>query len=289
MVSLIILFCSLVFYGISWYCWLQIRARQSSRAKDRLLGEQEYQKLLNEVDKQRKLLNEQSLMKSHLQEEIELLKNNEMLLKLKAESSFAEIQQEYQEKEDNLNIQWEEQCKKVESLKSTISAMTAAIQREQNKKLQQEKHKILLSMDAVREIKILQSIEDKLSDPRPVRMVIWTGYCSKPVKEMCVRVLGKDVTTGIYKITNLLNGLCYIGQAVDVKKRWSEHIKCGLGIDTPAGNKLYAAMRQDGINNFSFELLEQCPQEELNRKEKFYIETFDSCDCGYNSNKGVNR
>ena len=67
--------------------------------------------------------------------------------------------------------------------------------------------------------------------------------------------------------------------------RWKEHAKCGLGIDAPAANKLYKAMQEDGIWNFSWELLEECPREQLNEKEKFYIELYQSNDYGYNGNK----
>jgi hypothetical protein len=71
-----------------------------------------------------------------------------------------------------------------------------------------------------------------------------------------------------------------------VAERWKQHVKCGLGIDTPAQNKLYKAMLRDGITNFSFELLEQCERNLLNEKEKFYIGLYQSCDYGYNSTSG---
>jgi group I intron endonuclease len=80
-----------------------------------------------------------------------------------------------------------------------------------------------------------------------------------------------------------------VGQAKDVASRWSDHAKCGLGIDTPANNKLYQAMEKYGLWSFSWELLEECPQEQLNEKEKFYIDLYDSYNYGMNSNKGVSK
>lgn len=77
-------------------------------------------------------------------------------------------------------------------------------------------------------------------------------------------------------------------QKSDIDKRWKDHAKCGLGIDTPVGNKLYKAMKEYGLNNFSFELLEECPRELLNEKEMFYIQSYQSDKFGYNSNKGIN-
>jgi hypothetical protein len=62
-----------------------------------------------------------------------------------------------------------------------------------------------------------------------------------------------------------------------------------LGIDTPAGNKLYKAMQEVGLENFSFELLEECSKDELNEKEKYYIELYQSYEFGYNSNAGIKK
>ena len=93
---------------------------------------------------------------------------------------------------------------------------------------------------------------------------------------------------GIYKITNQKTGECYIGQAVDVRKRWFDHAKAGLGIDTPQGNKLYAAMQEYGLDNFSFELLEECGQADLDKKEKYFIELYQANITGYNSTGGNN-
>ena len=83
--------------------------------------------------------------------------------------------------------------------------------------------------------------------------------------------------------------MCYIGQARDIKERWREHLKHGLGIDTPAGNRLYRDMNKYGIESFTFELLEECSINELNEKEKYYIELYNSYDAGYNNNKGIGK
>ena len=45
-------------------------------------------------------------------------------------------------------------------------------------------------------------------------------------------------------------------------------------------------MLKDGLENFTFELLEECPKEELNKKEAFYINLYESNDYGYNITKG---
>lgn len=42
-------------------------------------------------------------------------------------------------------------------------------------------------------------------------------------------------------------------------------------------------MQEQGLENFSFELLEECPRTELNEKENFYIKLYQSDQFGYNS------
>jgi group I intron endonuclease len=71
-----------------------------------------------------------------------------------------------------------------------------------------------------------------------------------------------------------------------MRERFREHMKCGLGIDTPANNKLYQAMLKEGLSNFTFELLEECAAADLNEKERFYIDLYQSKDFGYNSQSG---
>ena len=136
------------------------------------------------------------------------------------------------------------------------------------------------------DIKLLESIREDMQLPRVVSMTLWTGQYKKAMDTLCSEVLGKSIVCGIQKITNLKTNQCYIGQSVDIAKRWHEHAKCGLGIDTPVNNKLYIAMLKDKLENFSWEVLEQCDKTQLDEKEKFYIELFKSKELGYNSTSG---
>ena len=58
--------------------------------------------------------------------------------------------------------------------------------------------------------------------------------------------------------------MTYIGQSVDVAKRITEHVKGSLGIASIADQKVHHAMREEGVQNWTFELLLECPKEELN-------------------------
>ena len=92
---------------------------------------------------------------------------------------------------------------------------------------------------------------------------------------------------GIYKITNILNNKNYIGQSINIEKRWKQHI-C-KGINNSSEGKLYPAMFQDGIENFSFNVIESfenIDKEKLDDREKYWISYYDSFHNGYNSTRG---
>lgn len=85
---------------------------------------------------------------------------------------------------------------------------------------------------------------------------------------------------GIYKITNQLNGKVYIGQSIDIEERWKQHKRAWR--DTSRKALLYEAIRKDGLGNFLFEIIEECPKEKLNEREKFWIREYNSLEDGYN-------
>ena len=92
---------------------------------------------------------------------------------------------------------------------------------------------------------------------------------------------------GIYKITNTINGKIYIGQSVNIEERLAEHKLIPFRQNRPTYQyPLYTDMRQYGVNNFSFEILEECKKKELNQKEQFYIALYDSYHNGYNQTLG---
>ena len=103
----------------------------------------------------------------------------------------------------------------------------------------------------------------------------------------CFGIKGDNCITGIYKIENSINHKCYIGQAKDIHKRWNRHRTEPFNTKGPSYNyPLYRAIRKYGLNNFTFEILEECKVSELNEKEIFYIKKFDTFFNGYNQTFG---
>lgn len=191
--------------------------------------------------------------------------------------------------QDTLIAKKEEVQKDLDKISATRAAAIQAQLKEEEIQQQEQFYSLSISDIDKREIKILQSIESELRDPRPIRMIIWQTYYSKKANELASRVLGPKEVCGIYKITNKNNRMCYIGQSKKVRERFRDHMKCGLGIDTPANNKLYQAMLKEGLSTFTFELIESCSVENLDEKEYFYINLYNSYHFGYNSNTGIKK
>ena len=154
-------------------------------------------------------------------------------------------------------------------------------------KRQQEKenlvnfYRLVLSQEDIAEIKRLREILPYLRDKTPLNKVIYKVYYEKPLSDMIGRVVGTDQHTGIYKITNLNSQKCYIGQAVDIANRWRQHVKRGVGAEDWTRNKLYPAMYSLGVENFSFEIVEECERSKLNEREDYWQEFFHAKDYGY--------
>ena len=174
----------------------------------------------------------------------------------------------------------------LDKIKATRAAAIEAARREKDIENNLTFYCLDISDADKRDIAKLEALKPSLNKPRVLSMLIWQTWFQKPLKALSANVVGATDATGIYKITNIKTKECYIGQAMHIKERWAEHAKCGLGIDTPAGNKLYKAIQEFGLWNFSFEVLEICPQNQLNEKEKYYIDLYSSYDYGYNSTRG---
>lgn len=91
-------------------------------------------------------------------------------------------------------------------------------------------------------------------------------------------------TSGIYLITNTINGMQYVGQSVDISQRWSQHKTTAKNIKETAD--LYQAMREYGIDNFTCEVIEECSKEQLNEREIYWIDYYDTFYHGYNMTRG---
>ena len=79
--------------------------------------------------------------------------------------------------------------------------------------------------------------------------------------------------TGIYSITNKINGKKYIGSALNVIRRWDKH-RCDLKKNKHHSHHLQRSYDKHGIDNFEFEILFTCLRTDLLRLEQYCINNY---------------
>lgn len=94
---------------------------------------------------------------------------------------------------------------------------------------------------------------------------------------------------GIYSITNHANGKQYIGQATDIKKRFGYH-KSLLTHGKHTNAHLQKAYTKYGGDSFSFDVLCECSENDLDTQERYWIKAYGTFrdDGGYNLETGGN-
>jgi group I intron endonuclease len=85
--------------------------------------------------------------------------------------------------------------------------------------------------------------------------------------------------TGIYKITNP-NGKIYIGQSIDIERRWWRYNN-NLS-STKGQTKLYNSINKYGADVHTFEVIEECNEKDLNKRERYYQEKYNAIEEGLN-------
>ena len=208
------------------------------------------------------------------QEQEELFKQEYLTL---MEDLTNELRTELLQKQETL----EDIKNQINDISSIFAAAVEANKRTQEMLDQEDFYRLQLSEEDLEEVYKLKDISKFLRNKEPLNKVIWKVYYEKPYTDLIGRVIGKGQKTGIYKITNIKNKMCYVGQAVDVSNRWKQHIKRGLGAETPTKNKLYPIMAKEGVENFTFELIEECSPAQLNDREKYWQEFFKAKEFGY--------
>jgi group I intron endonuclease len=94
---------------------------------------------------------------------------------------------------------------------------------------------------------------------------------------------------GIYCLKNKINNKKYIGQSINIEKRFLEHFNNSKNPNANGYNsKFYRAIRKYGIHNFEFSIIEELSLDKLNERETFWIQYYDSYKNGYNSTEDAN-
>lgn len=182
----------------------------------------------------------------------------------------------------------------IRTLNETLSILKdktrSAIELDKRRLLEESEkdyYKIKISEQDAEDISLLKEVAKKLNkDPEPINKIIWELYYKKSTMDLLGRLVPTGTThCGIYKITNIETNQCYIGQSVDLRNRLRDHIKAGLGISS-SNNRFYTEMKTLGPEAFMYEIIEECDRSQLNERERYWIEFYESTDFGYNTTQG---
>lgn len=207
------------------------------------------------------------------QQQIAEKKHKELLLNLTQEEKI---------KQDEINILTQQ----LESFRAKQESINQEILRRRELEEQTDFYRVCLSDEAIADINLLQVTRQNLKKPEIIDKIIYDNYVAKPVLEMIKRVLQNSTCSGIYKITCQETKEIYIGKSTDVKNRWQQHCKTAFNCGTIASSVLHRKMQQYGLENFTFELLEKVPKEQLSEREKYYIDFYQTKEYGLNEKRG---
>lgn len=205
-----------------------------------------------------------------------------------------ERQEEYLQMQEDFVAQFREDNKKklaaaqelsaeLDQLKSSVEAATEVAKRHAEEENFEQFHSLQITERAMRDIRQLEEIVPGISTEagEAIAKVIWKVYYEKPYTDLVGRVVGSGRHTGIYRISSRQTKMCYVGQAVDIADRWRQHIKRALNAEPRTQNKLYPAMYEQGLENFTFEIIEECDQSKLNEREDYWQDFYKAKEYGY--------
>lgn len=193
---------------------------------------------------------------------------------------------ECKKKRDEIKKEIAEIEEELSNFRSKRNAINEEIVRQRELEENEDFYKVVLDDASLHDLALLSEIKSQFSKIDLLQKLMYDNYISKPVKEMTKRVLSGNDPCGIYKITRLKTGEVYVGQSVKVASRWNQHAKSCYHCGTISHSTLHTTMEKDGIQNFTWELLEEVPKEKLNEREKYWIEFYDSKKYGMNEKVG---
>ena len=226
-----------------------------------------------EISKKQEVINR--ILEDYKKSQKETIEN---YLKTEMNLAMTEITLKKTELNDELSglqEQVESEKAKIEQLRRNQQSVTEAIMRNA---LENEQYSLSIDDVSKAEIKELYSVAYKYSRIRPIILkAVYDIYYAPEVKKLVSRIIGPNKITGIYKITSKVDGRVYVGKSVDISERWVTHFKRAAGVETETTNLLYPAMRSAGLENFTFEVLEEVKDSSiLGQREKYWQEFYDA-------------
>ena len=173
----------------------------------------------------------------------------------------------------------------LDDYRSQRESVNLAILREKELKEKENFYKIVIPECDQEDMETLKSIGPRLRNREALNKLIYDVFVKRPLNELIKRITNGKEISGIYKITYIKTGEAYIGKTTNISTRWQNHIKTACGLEGAARTTFHNRLEQDGIWNYTFEVLEEVPKDKLGEREKFYIELYGT-DTQLNMRKG---
>lgn len=180
----------------------------------------------------------------------------------------------------------QEEGRKLKDIEDKQLAYLEAEKRKAQIESDRDYYRLAISEADIADIKGLRELQLHFCRKETIDKIIWEVYY-KPAYDILMSHLFSKSTKvcGIYKITDLTTGQAYIGQSVDIRERFRQHIKTSLTFGKGT-NKLYQTLQKSEQYNFTFEILEEVERAKLNERETYWIDFYKTKEYGLNSTKG---
>ena len=208
---------------------------------------------------------------------------SQKIMALNAE--FSEYSSQQQKIIDSMLEETKKIQNELEDFRTQREAINLAILREKELKEKENFYKIVIPENDQEDIEVLKTIGPRLRNREALNKLIYDVFVKRPLNELIKRVTNGKEISGIYKITYIKTGEAYIGKTTNISTRWQNHIKTACGLEGAARSTFHNRLEQDGIWNYTFEILEEVPKDKLSEREKFYIELYGT-DTQLNMRKG---
>lgn len=202
------------------------------------------------------------------------------------EQNYKAAAADLQEQIDAIVQKKEQKQQELQDIEAKQLAYIEAQNRQKQIEANQDFYRLVIDKQDQQDVKALRELQYHFFRKESIDKLIWEVYYKPAYDALVARLFGnKTKVCGIYKITDLTSGQSYIGQSVDVKERFRQHIKASLAF-SGATNKLYQTLQKVGQYNFTFEVLEEVERPKLNEREAYWIDFYKTRDYGLNSMRG---
>lgn len=243
------------------------------------------QKQLNEAEEQ----NKKDFIARYSSEikNLEKEHNNEISKKkAKYEKERAEMDNDFLAYSAEINMKKEALTKEIANFEQKQKAIIERFKHDEETRQKADFYHITIDGAAQKDISQLKVLALNFSRPEVLYKILYEVYYKALMEELFKRVLGENKDKGgIYKITNINNQKVYIGKTTKFIDRWRTHAKRGCGIERIKG-QLYDALFKEGLENFTWEIVEVCDKEKQTEREKYWTSFYQSETWGYNMKNG---